>query len=393
MKEGKTGQSDPSKSSQAASTLALKRARDRRAQQAMRDRAKAEIGALRDQVSQLSERLRVQESTYSRDVSHYIRENHELRRRVEDLHLYPLLRPSPFEHGSQSYQRMKGARAPNVRISLDQSILAGLISQKATLGLSPAEGRPLQGSQDPYNSISSASEPDYLRVPLQGPPENPSDRIVQPFVHKMRALVRAPEAEMDFPSPEVRDPPSPTPRLSPSAVQVEVSRVIADIIYTYPEFDTIAKKVACIMSSTSALTWQILRTKEAYDQMLPWMRPTRLQLEVRHSAWLDRVMWPHARDCLIRDPTITFEQYSDAFAPSFSLNWPYSDDDVILEETDPDTGVKSFHVHPAFEEHVRDMKNWTLTGIDSKFWHTFPQLAIAVEESRKEFGGFRDRRG
>lgn len=58
-----------------------------------------------------------------------------------------------------------------------------------------------------------------------------------------------------------------------------------------------------------------------------------------------------------------------------------------MEETDPDTGAKFYQINPVFEEHVRDLKNWTVTGLEAKFWQTFPLLAKAVEESRQEFGG------
>lgn len=46
----------------------------------------------------------------------------------------------------------------------------------------------------------------------------------------------------------------PLPALSLPAVQASVSRVMSDIISTYSEFDPLSKRLACIMSSTSAVT-------------------------------------------------------------------------------------------------------------------------------------------
>jgi hypothetical protein len=89
---------------------------------------------------------------------------------------------------------------------------------------------------------------------LHVPPLNPSDRIVQPFVQKMRALVCGQDTGINSTSSELSDRQSPLPALSLSAVQVNISRVMSDIISTYSEFYTMSKRVACIMSATSALT-------------------------------------------------------------------------------------------------------------------------------------------
>lgn len=228
--------------------LAMKRARDRRAQQAMRDRTKAEIAALQEQVMQLQERLRAQDSVYSQERSRLLRQNDHLRQRIRDLQLHPLSSQTHLHHWSRGYRPTNS----NARISLDQSILASLFAQKETTSLRPVEGRLSLGSQDPYNGISPSSIPDHLRLPLHVPPLNPSDRIVQPFVQKMRALVCGQDTGTI--SSELSDPQSPLPALSPSAVQASISRVMSDIISTYSEFNTMSMRMACIMSASSALT-------------------------------------------------------------------------------------------------------------------------------------------
>lgn len=230
--------------------LALKRARDRRAQQAMRDRTKAEITALQEQVLQLQERLKDQNSFYSEEQSCSLRQNDQLRRRVRDLQPHLLSSQAHLYHWSRVYRSTNSS----ARISLDQSILASLFALKETMSLRRAKGRLSQGSQGPYSGISPSSIPDHLRLPLHVPPLNPSDRIVQPFVQKMRALVRGQETGIKSTSSELSGPQSPLPTSSPSAVQASISRVMSDIISTYSEFDTISMRMACIMSATFALT-------------------------------------------------------------------------------------------------------------------------------------------
>ena len=92
------------------------------------------------------------------------------------------------------------------------------------------------------------------------------------------------------------------------------------------------------------------------------------------------------RDTLIQDPTITYQAYSDAFAPAMSLNLPFSDDEIILERIGPDAVTKMYHIHPAFEEHVRNLSNWTVEATNGAFWGCYPKLGKAVEESRSDYG-------
>ena len=95
---------------------------------------------------------------------------------------------------------------------------------------------------------------------------------------------------------------------------------------------------------------------------------------------------PNVRDTLIQDRTITYQAYSDAFAPSMSLNSPFSDDEIILERIGPDAVTKMYQIHPAFEEHVRNLSNWTVEATNGAFWRAYPKLGKAVEQSRSDYG-------
>jgi hypothetical protein len=242
-------------------SISLKRARDRRAQQAMRDRAKAENAALREEVLQLSERLRQTETANSHELTGYIRENHDLRQRLADLERHQPLPTPQYKQTTHTWRRIEDSRVSKLQIALDRSILESLVLQKPNPNvLSGDRLHPLHG-RSPYEGMPPSREPDHCRVSLHVPPSNPSDRIVQPFLEKMRAQVMAQGVELASASPRADDHGSQKPILIPSAVQVEVSQVIADIIFTYSEFETVSKKLACIMTATASLTvWPHLPT-------------------------------------------------------------------------------------------------------------------------------------
>jgi hypothetical protein len=235
-------------------SISLKRARDRRAQQAMRDRAKAENAALREEVLQISERLKQTETARSHEMTGYIRENNYLRQRLADLEGRQPPSTPQYKQTTHNWRLIGDSRASKLRIALDHSILENLVLQKPNPNvLSGDRLHPLH-ARSPYEDIPPSREPDHCRVSLHVPPSNPSDRIVQPFLEKMRAQVMAQDTDLASASPRADDHGSQKPMLIPSVVQVEVSQVIADIIFTYSEFETVSKKLACIMTSTASLT-------------------------------------------------------------------------------------------------------------------------------------------
>jgi hypothetical protein len=93
---------------------------------------------------------------------------------------------------------------------------------------------------------------------------------------------------------------------------------------------------------------------------------------------------PRVRDYLVRNQHITFDEYTDAFTLSFNVNWPYDDSLVILELNDPETGLPggSYQLNPVFEEHIRNMKNWT---VDPRYRQHYPELGSAVDADISEF--------
>jgi hypothetical protein len=103
-----------------------------------------------------------------------------------------------------------------------------------------------------------------------------------------------------------------------------------------------------------------------------------------NSAWLFAFHRPRVREYLVRHQEVTFDEYADAFSLSFDLNWPYSENSVILVEDVPGKKEKRFKLNLVFEEHIRNMNNWT---VGPRYWQHYPDLGKAIDEDRREFGG------
>lgn len=74
------------------------------------------------------------------------------------------------------------------------------------------------------------------------------------------------------------------------------------------------------------------------------------------------------RSRIITGPNVNFEEFFIPFTSTLSLNWPYSDNQVLAEDPDDPTSVK---MTAGFESHLRDIRNWTL---GPSFCDIFPNL-------------------
>lgn len=92
---------------------------------------------------------------------------------------------------------------------------------------------------------------------------------------------------------------------------------------------------------------------------------------------------PRVRDYLIRHQEITFDEYTDAFSLAFDVNWPYDDRHVILVEDVRGTTAKQYRINPVFEQHIRNLGNWT---VGPRYWQLYPEMGKAVEDDIREFG-------
>lgn len=256
--------------SKAAQMLARKRARDRRAQQAMRDRAKGTVESLRDQLELSERRLIAQEATFARELARYADKNEQLRAKIENLReesagSFPLLFSHQWQHST----------AVPKRLSLDSATLAEwgaspLVSNLLTAGLpSPGSsagnprrivkhGRRLQQQPSPSEDLTQNrhDHPIQVQIPLHMSPTCPTDRIILPFIWEMRSLFHDQDwgtsSVSSLSAVDTRNASRPW-ATSSMGVKASTSRVAADILATYPDIDTVTKKVACLYTITSVV--------------------------------------------------------------------------------------------------------------------------------------------
>lgn len=139
----------------------------------------------------------------------------------------------------------------------------------------------------------------------------------------------------------------------------------------------LTERIALTYKLSYLLRWMVCQTRETYEAMPAYMRPTTLQTTVPHPAWIDAITWPGARDAIIDagarakkrqeegnesdvgDTGFDWEKDLDAFQQisgrSTSVGWPYPDSGAFIESADG----QYLMLHPLFEAHIRKAENWT----------------------------------
>ena len=78
---------------------------------------------------------------------------------------------------------------------------------------------------------------------------------------------------------------------------------------------------------------------------------------------------------MITAPDIyTFDAYSRIHGGTLSVNWPHNPAEVLITQDDCRQGMggkKQVIINPNFEQHIRDLRNWS---IDAKVAETMPEL-------------------
>ncbi|KAH6894627.1 hypothetical protein B0T10DRAFT_590302, partial [Thelonectria olida] len=110
------------------------------------------------------------------------------------------------------------------------------------------------------------------------------------------------------------------------------------------------------------LRWYICRTKESYDQLPEYIRPTLLQRTIPHPPWIDVIVWPEVRDAIIQHMDWSrFLELRAATAKSLCVGWPNRDLRSVFESVDG----KNYRLTSSFEQHLRNSDNWTV-GADAQ---------------------------
>lgn len=354
--------------------LARKRARDRKAQQAMRDRNKWTLQTLTQQVSLLTHAL-----------EHETRQSGTLSAKVQTLE-----------------NEIESLRVQNAALRLN------------LLG-APSNGEGRDGEV-------SNPRPPWQRVPLNTPPTCISDQILQNFVASHRRIAvshvlnDSGTAQRKFwiiysrsscltndavpPSPistetSPQAAPSPGPTISLQRLNLcplldesfrsedEISNIIGDIVRSFTEIKSLPKQVAVHFLMSTLLHWQLLQDEQSWALMPAWLRPEPSQLSTPHAAWIDRIPWPLARNYLVDHPEVTLDAFAAVCSSSFEITWEYDPSHVVIQLGG---SAKEAFINPIYEEHIRQLQNW---NVAEAFRKEFPELAQVIDQHRsprEEFG-------
>ncbi|KAI5465002.1 hypothetical protein BGZ63DRAFT_401906 [Mariannaea sp. PMI_226] len=117
------------------------------------------------------------------------------------------------------------------------------------------------------------------------------------------------------------------------------------------------------------MRWYVCRTKESYEQLPEFIRPTLLQRTIPHPPWVDVIVWPDVRDAIIQHMDWSrFLELRAATATSLCVGWLKRNDlRTVFESVDGE----SYRLTSEFESHLRNSKNWTV-GPDAA--NVFPFL-------------------
>lgn len=300
--------------------LQRKRARDRKSQQAMRDRTKWTLQTLSAQVSALSQALdqRTKEfDAINTKISQLETENEHLR--VENA-------------------------------ALRLQLMTDKIQQPKSLEERPAW-------EQPTNNV---------------PPTCLADEILQSFVESRRQCGAVERAAAYSRRPNFCSMLDKTQRS-----EDEISNVVADVIGSYHEIETLPKQVAVHYNMSALLRWMVLLDEWSFTQMPDWLRPTKAQLSTPHAGWIDRIPWPKAREYLVAHPEITLDHFAATYSSSFYVRWDYDPSHVLII-TNRDNTTREVIINPIYEEHIRQLRNWS---VGDGFRNNFPAIAKLIDEN------------
>ena len=136
---------------------------------------------------------------------------------------------------------------------------------------------------------------------------------------------------------------------------------------------SIFERLAVFAPIRSVVSWLAHPTTETSLRLGENFKPTRLQLSVPHSQWIDLIQWAPLRDRLIQEPDrYDTKQMQVDYSKSLRLvNWPGRQVDAL--EFDERTG--DVWLSDGFMAHAEDSRNWRLC---SEFAGMYPELRSLV---------------
>ena len=207
------------------------------------------------------------------------------------------------------------------------------------------------------------------KVPVRNTgPSCPLDGLLLDFLAEQRARAAEGISPQKLVGPAY---PSVSSLLNPerSKYSHPLSKVFTDILRTFPDLCTLPEQVAVLYIMFLVMRWNISLTQETYDRLPDWMTPRATQLFSPHPAWIDNLPWPRMRDRMVQVyPQVHFDNFFIPYTTTLSLNWPYEASDCLLKVP----GSEELSINPIFEQHLRDLNNWSLGPAFAK---AFPILA------------------
>ncbi|KAF2421551.1 hypothetical protein EJ08DRAFT_672921 [Tothia fuscella] len=186
------------------------------------------------------------------------------------------------------------------------------------------------------NSARDTRSGPHSALPRHGEATCPLDALLLDFLAQRRTLA----AQGSVTSAELVGPPYPNFNAllngSTSHYNHPLSKVFTDILRTFPDLSNLPEQVAVVHIMFLVMRWSCEPTKENYDRMPEWIRPRPTQLFTVHPMWFDYLPWPRLRDAVIQtDPWPLFESFFIPYTTTLSVNWKYSPRDVLLPVTAP----------------------------------------------------------
>ncbi|KIW35160.1 hypothetical protein, variant [Cladophialophora immunda] len=310
-------------------------------------------------------------------------------------------RPSPTSRDALSNQRDNLQRSLELNDGGERvnfGFLLDLLGQRTGNARPQPQPRPpprTQSSQQhtsPFNLSSPypalpPTMPDQLQLPTaswsvlpkNSSPTCPLDSLLLKFLQsRQRDPVGGANALPTTPSY-----PSVSSLLNPSGPRRsldDLSQLMTDIISKFPNISELPEQVATLFVMFTHMRWQIHPTKENYERLPEWFRPTPAQIFHPHPAWMDHIPWPGMRDRVVATPQdYPFDNWFFPFTSGLSVNWPYDPVDCLLSTSEKEEPV----INPVFESHIRRLENWSLGPL---FAETFPNLADTARIKGREPG-------
>ncbi|KAJ6787092.1 hypothetical protein PWT90_10496 [Aphanocladium album] len=334
-------------------SIEKKRARDRRAQQGLRDRKQKRIAELEELVAQCKERHQTPTAhdSYEREISALRYMNHSLVQRQQLLKSlvlswdHPDPDAAPYHRGAMATQIPHG-NAPSVR-------------SEAYSDHGASAGDATAHSSEPLIASPEATPPLWSRIP-------PND---DDFTN--------PETQMGFPwlgRPElIKDCPD-VPHSPLDILYGSKLNSLADMIYNRTNRRPFREPERLATGWVSYLytRWVCKPCPQTYNRLPSFLRPIKGQLDIAHPMVLDLVPWPQVRLALIRAWPQYQENQQDLFgllACSLRIRWPWGEH--VLERASDNSLV----MRDDFYESLMSETGWTVM---KDFVDQYPALFVDV---------------